>query len=240
MRLLTWNLFHGRSVPDAPHSLLAAFQAALAEWRWDVALLQEVPPWWSADLARATGADWARTVLTSRNELLALRRAVADRRPSLLGSAGGGANVILVRRSGGTVCGHSRHGLTCWPERRVVHAVQLRRSDGVLWIANLHASQARPLARARRDGERAATWLTGLAGDAPLVLGGDFNDRAPVHPPLRAVASHSVDHILASAAVVATSAARTLSRETEIDGDPRQLSDHVPLAVSVEVRPHRR
>ena len=46
MLVLSWNLFHGRSVPDAPRSLLADFAEQLAAWEWDVALLQEVPPWW--------------------------------------------------------------------------------------------------------------------------------------------------------------------------------------------------
>ena len=45
-RVLTWNLFHGRSVPGARRSLLDEFAARLAEWEWDVALLQEVAPWW--------------------------------------------------------------------------------------------------------------------------------------------------------------------------------------------------
>ena len=50
MLVLTWNLFHGRSVPDAPRELLADFAARLAGWEWDVALLQEVPPWWPPEL----------------------------------------------------------------------------------------------------------------------------------------------------------------------------------------------
>src|SRR6185369_6435905 len=45
VRVLTWNLFHGRSVPPSGRSLTSAFAAALAGWEWDVALLQEVPPW---------------------------------------------------------------------------------------------------------------------------------------------------------------------------------------------------
>ena len=39
MRVLTWNLFHGRSVPDTPRSLLPEFGAMLSGWEWDVALL---------------------------------------------------------------------------------------------------------------------------------------------------------------------------------------------------------
>ena len=66
MLVLTWNLFHGRSVPETPHSLLPEFAALLASWEWDVALLQEVLPWWPVELGRASHAS-ARMALTSRN-----------------------------------------------------------------------------------------------------------------------------------------------------------------------------
>ena len=56
MRVLTWNLFHGRAVPPAGRDLAREFAAALAAWEWDVALLQEVPPWWPPALGRACGA----------------------------------------------------------------------------------------------------------------------------------------------------------------------------------------
>jgi len=64
LRLLTWNLFHGRAKPDIPSSLLSAFAERLASWEWDVALLQEVPPWWPVPLARAARASM-RMALTS-------------------------------------------------------------------------------------------------------------------------------------------------------------------------------
>ena len=51
LRVLTWNLFHGRSVPDVPRDLLPEFAATIAGWEWDVALLQECPPWWPRPLA---------------------------------------------------------------------------------------------------------------------------------------------------------------------------------------------
>ena len=76
MRVLTWNLFHGRSVPESPRALLPEFTDKIAGWDWDVALLQEVPPWWPGPLARACEAD-SRAVLTSRNFGLAARRWVA-------------------------------------------------------------------------------------------------------------------------------------------------------------------
>ena len=74
MRVLTWNLFHGRAQPPAGRDLQREFAAALAGWDWDVALLQEVPPWWAPALAEACDAE-QRTALTSRNALPALRRA---------------------------------------------------------------------------------------------------------------------------------------------------------------------
>ncbi|MDP8968304.1 MAG: hypothetical protein M3N04_06880, partial [Actinomycetota bacterium] len=80
MRVLTWNLYHGRAVPPAGRDLQDEYAAALAGWNWDVALLQEVPPWWPPVLARACEAD-ERTALTSRNALPALRRAIAQRAP---------------------------------------------------------------------------------------------------------------------------------------------------------------
>src|ERR1700750_3330699 len=132
MRVLTWNLFHGRSVPETRHALLPEFTAALVGWEWDVALLQEVPPWWPEPLARATGAD-ARWVLTSRNGLLSARRAIAARNPDILKSNGGGANAILARTS---VLEHRWTRLTRVPERRIAHGI--RTADG--WVVNLHAS----------------------------------------------------------------------------------------------------
>src|SRR5690349_21446372 len=133
LRVLTWNLLHGRSVPGAGHDLFGEFCAALTRWEWDVALLQEVPPWWPPELAARVDAD-QRSVLTSRNGLLALRRAIAVRWPDLIKSNGGGCNAILVR--GDAALEHRWRRLCVWPERRWVHAVRL--PDGV-WAANLHA-----------------------------------------------------------------------------------------------------
>ncbi|MBA3746991.1 MAG: hypothetical protein H0W96_05790, partial [Solirubrobacterales bacterium] len=120
MRVLSWNLFHGRAVPGARRELLDEFCAALAGWQWDVALLQEVPPWWPPQLARACDAE-QRTALTSRNALLALRRALAQRWPDVMKSNGGGSNAILVRAGGehGEIVDHRRVLLRRWPERRV-------------------------------------------------------------------------------------------------------------------------
>ena len=77
--VLTWNLFHGRAAAGGGPAAAAEFARALAGWAWDVALLQEVPPWWPAPLAAASGAS-ARMALTSRNSLPAA--AARDRAPA--------------------------------------------------------------------------------------------------------------------------------------------------------------
>src|SRR4051794_24031129 len=185
MLVLTWNLFHGRAVPPAGRALTAEFAAALSGWEWDVALLQEVPPWWPAALGAASGAAWA-TALTSRNELPELRRAIAVRAPDVIKSGGGGANAILVRGAG--IEEHREHVLRSWPERRVVHGVRL--GDGT-WVCNLHA-QVHSEVRAQADIARAAAMARSWAAAAPVVLGGDTNVRVPQAPGFTSAGGHHV------------------------------------------------
>jgi endonuclease/exonuclease/phosphatase family metal-dependent hydrolase len=217
MLVLSWNLFHGRSVPDAPRSLLPDFAAQLAAWEWDVALLQEVPPWWPPALGRACAAS-ARTAPTSRNWVAPVSRWAAERRPDLIKSWGGGANAILVRDRG--VLEHRVRTLRRWPERRVVHGVRL---DGGGWVCNLHA-QAHSEARAQADVACAAAGAIAWSAGAPVVLGGDLNTRHPVAPGFEAAAGHGVDHVLARLLHVA-GPGRTLGRG--------QLSDHTPVLAHV-------
>ena len=126
--VLTWNLLHGRAVPRAGRDLFDEFAAALGGWNWDLALLQEVPPWWPAALARDGWTPISGSVLTSRNALLALRRAVAIRWPDVIKSNGGGANAILVR--GERIVEHRAQRLCSLPERRWMHAARL--GDGTV------------------------------------------------------------------------------------------------------------
>ncbi len=218
MRVLTWNLFHGRAVPPAGRELQAEFAAALAGWDWDVALLQEVPPWWPPALAHACAAE-QRTALTSRNALPALRRAIAQRAPDAIKSNGGGANAILVRRAAGAIGEHRRVLLRRLPERRVCHAVALARSG--TWIANLHA-QVHSRQRAQADIDRAAAATLCWAGDAPALLGGDFNVRDPLATGFEHLAGHGVDHLLGRA-MYAGGAPEIPARGN--------LSDHAPVIV---------
>jgi endonuclease/exonuclease/phosphatase family metal-dependent hydrolase len=219
MRVLTWNLFHGRSVPETPHSLLPEFAALLASWDWDVALLQEVLPWWPVELGHAANAS-VRMALTSRNVLPALQRRIAEPLPHILKSWAGGSNAILVR--GPAIVEHRTERLRVWPERRVAHGVRLEEGT---WITNLHA-QVHGARGAQADLDRAAEATTAWAAGAPTVIGGDFNLRGqPTAFGYRHLAGHRVDHILGRG-VRAVGRGHTLPRGT--------LSDHAPLMVALE------
>ncbi|MBW3607677.1 MAG: endonuclease/exonuclease/phosphatase family protein [Actinobacteria bacterium] len=221
MRLLTWNLFHGRARPAAGRPLLVEFAEAIAGWKWDVALLQEVPPWWPRPLAERCDAE-QRTALTSRNALPAVRRFIARRAPDVIKSNGGGANVILVRRGGaaGRISEHRSVLLRRWPERRVCHAVAL--GDGP-WCANLHA-QVRSPERAAADIARAAAATLGWARGAPALLAGDFNVRAPAAAGFERLGGHGVDHVLGH---------RLRAAGAVVLPDRGTLSDHAALIVEV-------
>jgi endonuclease/exonuclease/phosphatase family metal-dependent hydrolase len=217
LRVLTWNLMHGRAVPPAGRDLLDEFAAALAGWEWDVALLQEVPPWWPSLLADRLRAD-ARYVLTSRNALLSVRRAVAIRRPDLIKSNGGGSNAILVR--GDAVVEHRWRRLCVWPERRWVHGVRLDRAGA--WVANLHGGG--PVRDARRGAASAFRW----AGGRPVVVGGDFNIRTPALDGFEFAGGYGVDQVYVRGLSVVAGAS-VLERG--------RLSDHAPVAVTLSPAP---
>lgn len=226
MRVITWNVFHGRSIPERRHDLYDSFAATIAGWEWDALLLQEVPPWWPEPLARELGAQ-ARMALTSRNFGLAVRRAIARRRPDLLKANGGGCNAILVRDQG--IEDH-RHALTRrLPERRLVHGVRL--ASGT-WICNLHLQGARshlvradPIAEIARAAQAAILWA---GPTAPIVLAGDWNVSQPMPPGFTHVPGHrGVDQLFARHLPIA-GRAEALPHGT--------LSDHRPVAATFGTR----
>lgn len=251
LRVLTWNLMHGRSVPPAGRDLIAEFADALAAWEWDLALLQEVPPWWPAELAeRLPGPVAQRTVLTSRNALLPVRQWIAERWPDLIKSNGGGANAILARGSL-RIEEHRTRRLRTWPERRQLQAVRLggTRPDadggadrdaelgadggadlgtgtGPVWAGNLHATVHNDRA-ARREAFVAGQQMLRWAGQAPIVLGGDFNVRGLELLGYELAAVYDVDHLFVRGLAV--------SGEPEVL-DRGRLSDHAPVAVTLQPR----
>jgi endonuclease/exonuclease/phosphatase family metal-dependent hydrolase len=280
-RVLSWNLYHGRDFPPKPggeepgvaeggfgwrvlghpvtgkkhvrlnRDLFHEFAAFLAAAKWDVALLQEVPPRWAHRLAEATGAE-ARVALTSRNWLRPAMSPVARLRPQLPGSWEGGCNLILVRgstpgleksRPGAEIIEFRKSTLTWLPERRVMSMVELGCG---LCLANLHASTQE---KAVADVMRSARLATGRAGDRPLLLGGDFNVRprsSDVFDRLEAEfdlvgtsGPDSIDHLLVRGAEVLEPAAGWPPVRRDVP-DPEtglmiRLSDHAPVLTRIRV-----
>jgi endonuclease/exonuclease/phosphatase family metal-dependent hydrolase len=224
MRVLSWNLFHGRSVPATRRDLLDRFAALLAGWSWDVALLQEVPPWWPPALARAASAE-QRTARTSRNLGLPVRRELARLDPELMKSNAGGSNAILARVP---IEAHRSVRLRRWPERRVAQLARLR--DGTV-VANHHGSTRVPLAE--RELEQLGVLALAAAGvpPAPVVLGGDLNLRDPHVAGMEHAAARDVDHVFASGLLVRGE--EVLAAEVSTKGRRVALSDHPPLVAEL-------
>lgn len=241
MRVATWNLFHGRSQPATRDDLLPAFAAALADAPWDVCGLQEVPSWWPGPLAETLGASVrvARTSLL-RAALPGIQRAVHTRDPEVLGVRGAAVNVLLVRPAAGRIVAHRAATLRRAPQRRTMHGVELRRADGSrAWVMNLHAHN-RPLDAAARDVHRALWIARRWAGDAPAVVLGDLNLKAPAAAAVAQTAGFAhvhgnhVDQILARGWQPLEIDARFAGRMRVPGGGPA-LSDHRLVVATIGV-----
>lgn len=197
IRVLTWNLFHGRDAPpekalftrrsrllrrtetgerhvQVNRPLREEFAATLAGEAWQLAFLQEAPPRWLRPLASASRAN-AALALTSRNLLPRLRGRLAELNPDLMASGEGGSNQLLARPPW-RIAEVRRLTLTRRPERRRLLWARLVDPDGVaLAIGNLHAS-VREHGPAE-DVELAARTAVEWAGGDPLIFGGDLNLR---------------------------------------------------------------
>lgn len=199
VRVLSWNLFHGRDFPPerelltwrsrllrttergAEHAqvnrdLFDSFAGLLSGADWDVALLQECPPRWAERLAIECRAV-AHLVPTSRNipRLGGLQARAADFNPDLIASWEGGSNLTLARAAnapGPAIAERRMLQLTRRPERR---QMAFSRLASGLCVANLHASAKRE--SAEQELPRAAATAASWAADSPLLLGGDFNLR---------------------------------------------------------------
>jgi endonuclease/exonuclease/phosphatase family metal-dependent hydrolase len=202
LRVLCWNLFHGRDAPPNPNLftlrsrllrvtehdhlylqvnrlLQDEFADLITSASWSVCLLQEVPPWWGEPLASRSGAV-AHRVLTSRNQLAPLRRWLATLNPDLVGSAQGGSNLTLVRppwrvseRRSLLLNPLPRRGLR---ERRRMGFLTASVEGSRICIGNLHAT-AGSQPQAELDVLRAAEAAVKWADGRPLLLGGDYNLR---------------------------------------------------------------
>jgi endonuclease/exonuclease/phosphatase (EEP) superfamily protein YafD len=193
---MTWNLFHGRDWPPEPAlqvrahkgnfrrgplrgeryeqvnwELFDEFAELICGVDWDVGLFQEFPPRWKRRLAAACGAE-AHRALSGRNWQQPLTSLIGRWRPDLLGAWEGGSNTTLMRPGAGRIVERRRVILTWRPELRVM---ALSRLDSGLTVANLHVSTHPP--SAERDLLEGAAKAVQLAGDGPLLFGGDFNVR---------------------------------------------------------------
>ena len=231
----TWNLFHGRSRPATSADLVDEFAGALAERPWEVCGLQEVPPWWAAELASALGAS-ARSARTSlaRASLPAAQERIHRRDPETLGVRGAATNVLLVRPQAGQIVDHRVARLRRLPQRRSVHAVRLRRaSDGAhWWVANVHTHN-RPESEAAADTILALRLIASWAGAEPVVLLGDLNLAAPQG--LARVegwdylSGHRVDHVLGRGVLAEGGAYAEIVRRPSGE----ELSDHRMVGLRV-------
>ena len=246
MRVLSWNLYHGRDFPPDPalftlrsrllatpergvshaqvnRPLLDEFADLLDRLEWDLALLQEAPPRWFEELARRTRSSGVR-VLTSRNWWPALQGRLADWNPDLLASSEGGSNQILVR-SPARVLDHRRLTLARRPEQRRMQWVRL---DSGICVANLHASAGRAR-KAAAEVVRAAEAAVDWSAAAPLVFGGDLNLRPARDPEPFAklrdrfglgepTAPRAIDHLLARGLRVAERPRQLAPEQRELVG----------------------
>jgi len=208
---------------------------------WDVALLQEAPPRWFAELARRTRSNGVR-VLTSRNWAPTLQAALADWNPDLIASSEGGSNQILVRHPG-RIAAHRRLTLAWRPEQRRMHWARLELPEnGVLCVANLHASAGLPERASAEVVAAAQAAVEWSAGD-PLVFGGDLNLRPRADPGSFAelrdrfglgepTAPDAIDHLLARGLKVGERPSRLEPERRELaesGGLRLRLSDHAPV-----------
>jgi endonuclease/exonuclease/phosphatase family metal-dependent hydrolase len=198
MRILSWNLYHGRDFPpdealftrrsrllrvterNATHvqvnrPLRGEFAGWIGDREWDVALLQEAPPLWFRHLGHRARANGVR-VLTSRNVIPPLQRMAANLNPDLIASWEGGSNQLFVRAPG-RILEHRKLTLTFRPEQRRMIWARVSLANGqTVCVANLHASAGLPDKASAEVVAAAAHAVEWSAGD-PLVFGGDTNLR---------------------------------------------------------------
>lgn len=257
LRVLSWNIFHGRNQPLDPSDrtlcarlrrrrpLFDEFAGWIAGGGWDVALLQEAPPRWFPALAQRSRAHGT-IVLTSRNLGAPLRRAIADVAPDLIASNEGGSNQLLVRPPI-RIAGVRRVTLALEPERRRMQFVRLELPGGrQLCVANMHATASRGDRAAAPEVERAAEVAVDWARHVPLIFGGDLNlqprtvpatfealrERHGLGPP---TGPKAIDHLLVRGLDVLDAPTQLApeERELELPGEGRvRLSDHAPVLAS--------
>src|SRR5512132_3700435 len=175
----TWNLYHGRTSPKTERMYLERMVRLISLDAPHAVALQEVPLWALGSLERWSGmqASWAVTVPTF---LGPVARWVTNLDPVRMRfTVAGQANVVLLNPHF-EVTGHDVYVMnpqvSPWDvflggrQRRVCQAVHVDTDDGVLVVANVHATNNAEVAKVE----------VGLAADVlsaeeRVVLCGDFN-----------------------------------------------------------------
>jgi endonuclease/exonuclease/phosphatase family metal-dependent hydrolase len=198
----TWNLFHGNTQPPGRKGFLREMVRLASADRPTVLCLQEVPVWalgllddWSG--LPAVGQVAQRPTVGPFPSNPELGRTLTEVHHGLMRSAfTGQANAILLssdlqirehrhvilnpfrfRRAQARRLGLGIVERLAWAkERRVCHAVQVRRGDATLIIANLHATGFADKRVPDAELLRAAVFVDGMAKRGePVLLCGDFN-----------------------------------------------------------------
>jgi endonuclease/exonuclease/phosphatase family metal-dependent hydrolase len=198
MQLLvrTWNLFHGRTVPETGATDLERMVRLVCEDGPDAVCLQEVPVWALGELERWSGLQaFGAVAMRAPGGRLAPR--LTDIHPRGIRSAlTGQANALLVGRRL-AVSSHAvlaLNPLACrrrvgrrerlplaarlaWARnRRVAQLVRVAGRDRSLVLVNTHLTACRDARPADAELLRLATYAEGYARpEEPIVLAGDLN-----------------------------------------------------------------
>jgi endonuclease/exonuclease/phosphatase family metal-dependent hydrolase len=257
MRLLvrSWNIFHGRTVPETDATDAEAAVRLVSNGEPDVVCLQEVPVWalpelesWSSMAARGAatmrplGGRFARrlTELDPRR----LRSALTGQANAVLVSrklAVGAAEALILNPRSFRRREARRERLPLgarleWGRnRRVGQFVRVVAADKTAIVVNLHLSGHSDSRLAERELARAVTFAEGLAGpEEPILLCGDLNLTPSSSAALRTIEAwgftaplRGIDQIVARGLSFARGPEAWDDERRRVEG--RLLSDHAPL-----------
>ncbi len=257
MRLVvrTWNVFHGRTVPEGRTLHVEEAVRLAAEGAPDVVCLQELPVWalprleqWTGLRAigavtmpplggplarRLTAVDpiRLRSALAGQANavLLAGRLAAEDQRVVVLNSA-------AARRHEGRRLGMPAHVRLAWGRnRRVAQLVRVADGDETVLVVNLHLTSSPDSRPAEAELAETLRLADELARPAePMILCGDLNLTPATSPALAALPNAGftaplpgIDQILARG-LTATEGPAPWPEERRRLG-AALLSDHAPV-----------
>ena len=255
----TWNLFHGRTVPEGDSLHLEEMVRRISAGMPDVVCLQEVPVWALQRLGVWSGLAVFGSVAMRALGGPAARRLTRLHPRGLRSALSGQANAILFarrlsphehltlvlnpewfRRSAGDRLGLTPGERSAWARnRRVAQLIRLEAGGGTLVIVNTHLTSPADSGAADAELARALALAQSFATPGePIVLCGDLNLTAARSENLAALgkagyspACTGIDHIVVRGL--------ELTRGPEPWDDAARrlgdvlLSDHAPLEAAM-------